>query len=190
MLPAEIWVHVWNFPNEQRTWTGTNQVSALTQSTGQNPEHSTRDPPVINPKQKGGKQGNPKNKHDKWANMCRDRHSTKSHAGDPKCNVAQTQAKHEHDLCQQPSEKRPTRATRTSPCRGGISILQGRQGHVHTMWSNMGVCHSILRSWDVALCISILSPSLKRSTAWPKPADHCVIFPRRFDVLVINRQQC
>ena len=41
-------------PNEQRTWTGTKQVSALTQSTGhKNPEHSTRDPPVINPKQKG-----------------------------------------------------------------------------------------------------------------------------------------
>ena len=40
--------------------------------------------------------------------MCRDRHSTKSHAGDPKFYVAQTQAKHEHDPCQQPNEKWPT----------------------------------------------------------------------------------
>ena len=29
--------------------------------------------------------------------MCWAQHSTKSHAGDPKCYVAQTQAKHEHD---------------------------------------------------------------------------------------------
>ena len=40
--------------------------------------------------------------------MCRDRQSTKSHAGDPKFYVAQTQAKHEHDPCQQPNEKWPT----------------------------------------------------------------------------------
>ena len=57
--PAEISVYVKLLselpPNKQRTWTGTKQVSALTQSTGhKNPEHnSTRDPPVINPKQKG-----------------------------------------------------------------------------------------------------------------------------------------
>ena len=31
----------------------------------------------------------------------------------------------------------PNRATRTSPGRGGISMLQGRQGHVHTMWSKV-----------------------------------------------------
>ena len=115
LAPAEILVYVKLLselpPNEQRTWTGTKQVSALTQSTGhKNPEYSTRDPPVINPKQKGENKATQKKRtySNERANKCRDRHSTKSHAGDPKFYVAQAQAKHEHDPCQQPNEKWPT----------------------------------------------------------------------------------
>ena len=125
----------------------------------QGPEHSTGDPPVINPKPKGGgNKANPKNKHGKRANMCWARHSTKSHAGDPKCYVAQTQAATE------PEMTHPNRAMRTSPGRGGISILQTSVYDIPSSKSGMLHCH--------ALSSSVVSASYSSPITCQK---HCML---------------